>query len=59
MPRRTVKTRAIDARGLARASWAEVEARDYAPYTDADVRIDMAVMGLEEALGEIVRTIGS
>ncbi|MBI1187754.1 MAG: AAA family ATPase [Alphaproteobacteria bacterium] len=52
-----VETRAIDVPGLARVSWMAVEAREYAPYTDADVRIDTAAMSIEGALAAIASAI--
>jgi len=55
--RRRVETRAIDVPGLKRVSWAEVEARDYVPNTDAAARIDTANESIASAVTKLGRLI--
>ncbi|SDH56842.1 AAA family ATPase [Alloyangia pacifica] len=51
--RRRVETREADIEGLALPDWAAVQARDYRPWPEAELRIDMAMQGIEEAAARI------
>ncbi|MCC6917971.1 MAG: ATP-binding protein [Alphaproteobacteria bacterium] len=54
--RRRVETRLIDVPGLARVSWAEVEAREYEK-GEVDLRIDTAGRPLEDCLRALLRVV--
>jgi predicted kinase len=49
-----VERREMDVPGLTRLDWQKVISRDYAPWTDADLKIDTAHVGVAKAVAEIV-----
>ncbi|MEP3113691.1 AAA family ATPase [Nisaea sp.] len=55
--RRRVETRHADIPGKALPDWQKVMARDYHPWTDADIRIDTAKLSAEQAAHEIIRNL--
>lgn len=55
--RRRVETRQADIAGLKQPTWAEVMARDYAPWTTAHITIDTAKGSIEDCLGDLLRQL--
>lgn len=52
--RRRVETRESEVPGLAPPDWPKVLARDYAPWREADLRIDTADTGVADAVSRIL-----
>ena len=59
MHRARVEGRAAEVPGLVLPDWAAVEARGYAPFESADLRIDTAGTTVEEAVARIARSLPS
>ena len=57
--RQRVETRQADIPGKSLPDWQKVMARDYHPWTGADLRIDTAATTIEQAADEIIRALGS
>ena len=55
--RARVEGRAVDVPGLVPPDWAKVLARDYVGWQDADLRLDTARLGVEEAVARIVECL--
>ena len=55
--RARLEERENDVPGLDRLDWQQVVSRDYAPWTEADVRIDTACTDVAAAVAEIVRRL--
>lgn len=57
MHRERVEGRALDRPGRTKPDWREVVSRDYAPWKEADVTIDTASAGVDEAVSTIMRRL--
>jgi len=57
--RHRLKSRAIDVPGLRRVTWTDVVARDYEPWTTAQILIDTAGRSFEASASELIGAIGA
>lgn len=55
--RHRVETRAADVPGLVLPDWASVEARDYAPYDSAVLRLDSAALAAEALADRVAKAM--